>query len=108
MYPKQSRNKTMSKTYAVYILANRRNGTLYVGVTNDLVRRVSEHKKSITPGFTHKYKINKLVYFETTNSIDSAITREKQLKGGSRNKKIELVESINPNWQDLFLELQGE
>ena len=79
-----------------------------MGVTNDLVRRVSEHKEGITPGFTHKYKVNKLVYFETTNSIDSAITREKQLKGGSRNKKIELVESINPNWQDLFLELQGE
>ena len=89
-------------TYYVYILASHRNGTLYVGVTNDLKRRVAEHREGLADGFTKKYKVHMLVHFESTSSIESAIVREKQLKAGSRKKKLALIESGNPEWKDLF------
>ena len=85
----------MSKEYYVYIMTNK-SRTLYTGVTNDLMRRVYEHKNKLARGFTSKYKIQYLVYYETTSSIDSAIQREKQIKGWLRAKKIALIESINP------------
>ena len=78
-----------------------KSGTLYTGVTNDLERRVYEHKNNLFPGFTSKYNITSLVYFEETKNIYSAITREKQIKGWLRAKKIDLIESINPRWHDL-------
>ena len=86
--------------YFVYIMTNK-SGTLYVGVTNNLERRISEHKNSLIEGFTKKYKINKLLYFEETNDILAAINREKQIKGWRRDKKIALIESVNPMWKDL-------
>ena len=86
--------------YFVYIMTNK-SGTLYVGVTNDLERRISEHKNSLIEGFTKKYKINTLLYYEETNDVRAAIEREKQIKGWRREKKIALVESINPTWKDL-------
>lgn len=92
---------TFEKTYCVYIMTNKNNTVLYTGVTNNLERRVYEHKNRIKKGFTTKYNIDKLVYFEQTNDIQSAIGREKQIKGGSRQKKIDLINSMNPNWEDL-------
>ena len=91
----------ISKTYCVYIMTNKRNSTLYTGVTNNLLRRAHEHKRGVGSKFTHRYKINKLVYYETTNDVEAAIIREKQIKDGSREKKIGLVNSINPGWWDL-------
>jgi putative endonuclease len=92
------------KTYYVYILTSKYNGTLYVGVTNDLERRVYEHKNKIVEGFTKQYNVNILVYYEETEDIVSAITREKVLKKFSRQKKINLIESMNEDWRDLSLE----
>jgi putative endonuclease len=92
--------------YWVYILASRRNGTLYVGVTNDLVRRVWEHKQGFT-GFTAKYGVKRLVYFEDTDNATAAIQREKNLKHWPRAWKIALVERANPNWCDLYDQLTG-
>ena len=89
------------KTYCVYIMTNKHNTTLYTGVTNNLQRRVHEHKSGMGSKFTHRYNIYKLVYFETTNDVEAAIIREKQIKGGTRQKKIDLVNSINPGWRDL-------
>ncbi len=89
------------RTYYVYVMANKKNGTIYTGVTNDLVRRVYEHKHKLTPGFTSKYGLTRLVYFEDTNDITVGIAREKQIKGWLRKKKIELIESMNPEWSDL-------
>ena len=91
----------MSKEYYVYILTNKYNTVLYTGVTNDLMRRVCEHKDGIGIKFTKKYNLNKLVYYEVTNDANAAIAREKQIKAGSRQKKIELIENLNPEWQDL-------
>ena len=91
----------MPKTYYVYILANKRNGTLYIGVTNDLERRVYEHKNHLAKGFTERYNINVLVYFEQTDDIQIALEREKQLKKWNRNWKLELIEKLNPQWKDL-------
>jgi putative endonuclease len=88
------------KEYCVYILANETNTTLYTGVTNNLKRRVIEHKNNVMDGFTSRYKLHKLVYYEVTNDIKAAIQREKQIKGGSRQKKIDLVNSMNPGWND--------
>ncbi len=88
------------KTYYVYIMTNR-SKTLYVGITSALVRRVYEHKQKLLDGFTKKYNITKLVYFEDTNDVMAAISREKQIKGWLRRKKIALIESVNPNWKDL-------
>jgi len=86
----------------VYILFNQRNGTLYVGVTSNLVVRVYEHKSKMVDGFTKKYKVDKLGYYEVYDDIVSAIAREKQIKGGSRADKMALIESMNPEWNDLY------
>ena len=93
------------KSYYVYILASKRNGTLYIGITSDLIKRVYEHKNNLVDGFTKKYKIHNLVYFEETNDVQSAIKREKQIKAWKRSWKIELIESKNPDWKDLYKEL---
>ena len=90
------------KTYYVYILASEKNGTIYVGVTNDLFRRVSEHKNKEVQGFTSKYTVDKLVYYEPTNDVSAAIQREKQLKAWKRKWKLELIEKQNPDWHDLY------
>ena len=90
----------MTKQYYVYIMTNR-SKTLYTGVTNDLIRRVYEHKNKMVEGFTKKYNIMKLVYFEETSDVQAAIEREKQIKGWLRSKKIALIESKNPEWKDL-------
>ena len=89
-------------SYYVYLLASQRNGTLYVGVTNDLVRRVYEHKNGLADGFTKKYAVHMLVCFEISESIDSAISREKQLKNWRREWKVALIEKANPEWEDLY------
>ncbi len=86
--------------YYVYIMTNH-SGTLYIGVTNDLQRRVWQHKQKLIKGFTKRYNITRLVYYEETSDIKAAITREKQLKGWIRRKKIVLIESCNPDWKDL-------
>ena len=90
------------KTYYVYILASRKDGTLYIGFTNDLKRRVYEHKNNLVEGFTNKYNVNMLVYYEQTNDVNSAIQREKRLKKWERKWKIRLIEKMNPDWLDLF------
>ncbi|MCR8561772.1 GIY-YIG nuclease family protein [Mucilaginibacter sp. BJC16-A38] len=87
--------------YSVYILTNKSNTTFYVGVTSELENRVWQHKNKVHDGFTSKYAINKLVYYEEYQWIQDAIAREKQLKGGSRQKKIDLILSVNPSWVDL-------
>lgn len=92
----------MNKTWYVYILANKENGTLYVGVTSDLLRRIYEHKQGLNDWFTKKYSTKKLVYYEECPSIESAILREKQLKWWNRWKKISLIVSINPERKDLY------
>ncbi len=89
------------KNYYVYILASKRNGTLYIGVTNDLARRLGEHKSKSVPGFTRRYGVDILVWYEIHNHIDAAITREKQLKGWNRAWKIRLIETHNSGWNDL-------
>ena len=91
------------RQYYVYILTNR-SKTLYVGVTNDLERRVQEHRTGYSAGFTSRYNLNRLVYYEHTSDVESAIAREKQIKGWLRHKKVALVESVNPNWKDLSLD----
>jgi putative endonuclease len=95
----------MSKQYYVYIMTNSRNTVLYVGVTNDLIRRVYEHKEKLADRFTRKYNIIKLVYYEIFEDIENAISREKQIKAGSRRKKVQLIDSINREWRDLYDEL---
>jgi putative endonuclease len=92
------------KQYCVYIMASRTR-VLYIGVTNDLERRVYEHKPKLVPGFTSQYNVDKLVYFETTPDIRGAIAREKELKGWLRAKKIALIESSNPDWDDLGVQM---
>ena len=86
----------------VYILFNKRNGTLYTGVTSNLIKRVYEHKNKIIKGFTSKYEVDKLGWYEVHNSMISAIEREKQIKSGSRKKKLDLIEGINLQWDDLY------
>ncbi|HBC71447.1 MAG TPA: GIY-YIG nuclease [Coxiellaceae bacterium] len=90
------------RTYWVYILCSRRNGTLYVGVTNDLVRRVYEHKQKLVKGFTKKYAVDKLVYMEEFNDINEAISREKVIKKWKRVWKLRLIEQENYQWEDLY------
>ncbi len=92
----------MKKHYYFYIMTNKRNTVLYAGVTNDLIRRVYEHREKLVDGFTKKYNITKLVYYEDFNDIEYAILREKQIKGGSRRKKILLINGINREWKDLY------
>ena len=91
--------------YYVYILASKRNGTLYIGVTNNLVKRVWEHKNKFVEGFTKDYQVDKLVYYEFTNDIKSAIAREKLLKSWNRKWKLDLIEKENPDWHDLYDEI---
>lgn len=92
-------------TYYLYILASQRNGTLYIGVTNDLTRRVAEHKNGNISSFTKKYKVDMLVYAEEYQSIHDAIYREKQLKKWNREWKLKLIEGSNPNWDDLYYDV---
>jgi putative endonuclease len=92
----------------IYILASKCNGTLYIGVTTDLLSRVEKHKTDINEGFTKKYQVHRLVYYEQTESILSAIQREKQMKKWKREWKIELIEKNNPEWNDLYEELLKE
>ena len=92
-------------TYYVYILTSRRNGTLYVGVTNNLIRRVFEHRNNLVKGFTEKYGVHTLAYYEDCQSIESAIRREKQLKEWQRKWKLSLIEETNPEWRDLYDEI---
>ena len=91
--------------YYVYILASKKNGTLYIGVTNNLVRRIYEHKHDVEAGFTKQYGVHLLVYFEETIDVKSAIQREKQLKKWNRVWKIRLIEKSNPEWKDLYEEI---
>ena len=93
------------KQYYVYILASKKNGTLYIGVTNDLIKRVYEHKQGIMGGFTKRYNVNKLVYYEIHTDINEAIKREKAMKKWMRKWKIDLIEEKNPEWKDLYYEL---
>jgi len=93
------------KQYYVYIMTNKRNKVLYTGITSDLKNRIWEHKEKVIKGFTKKYNIDKLVYFEIFNDPENAILREKQIKAGSRYKKIELIKGINPEWKDLYNKL---
>jgi len=93
------------KNYYVYLLASKRNGTLYVGVTNDLVRRVWEHKSDFVKGFTKKYQVHQLVWFEATENVEAAIIREKQIKKWNRAWKLELIEKMNPEWKDLYADI---
>ncbi len=92
----------MQKSYFVYLVASRRNGTLYIGVTNNLARRIGEHKAKHVEGFTKRYDVNLLVWFEEHADIHGAIAREKQLKGWNRAWKIRLIQKANPDWADLF------
>jgi len=93
---------SVNKQPAVYILASKRNGTLYVVVTSDLVKRIWEHKNNIAGGFTKRYDVHQLVWYESHESMESAINREKRLKEWKRKWKLELIESSNPNWQDFY------
>ena len=93
------------KKYFVYILSNKRNGTLYIGVTNNLIRRIYEHKNNLIEGFTKNYNIHQLVYYEEYNNIDTAISREKQMKKWNRSWKMQIIEKNNSTWRDLYEEL---
>ncbi|OGG11584.1 hypothetical protein A2Z00_05135 [Candidatus Gottesmanbacteria bacterium RBG_13_45_10] len=93
------------KSYYIYIASNISNRVLYTGITNDLLRRMYEHREKLNTGFTSRYHVNKLVYYEIFNSAPEAIMREKQIKGGSRVKKLELIRKMNPNFEDLYVRL---
>lgn len=92
----------MGRSYCVYILASQIGGTLYIGVTNDLIRRVHQHKSDVVEGFSKKYGVHRLVYFEQFDDIENAIRREKRLKKWNRAWKVRLIEEKNPNWDDLY------
>lgn len=94
-----------TKYYYVYIITNKINTVLYTGVTNNLVRRIYEHQQKLVSGFTSQYNVNKLVWFEVYEDIKEAIIREKQIKGGSRKKKLDLIKSLNPTFEDLYLNI---
>ena len=95
----------MSKTYYVYLLSNKKSTVIYTGMTNDLVRRVYQHKQGQSESFTQRYRVNRLMYFESFADVRDALEREKQLKAGSRQKKLDLINSTNPEWRDLYGEL---
>ena len=95
----------MTKNYYVYMLASKKNGTLYIGVTSHLSKRVYEHKRKLISGFTKKYNVDKLVYYEITEDVESAILREKRLKKWKRQWKVELIEQKNPEWNDLYYDI---
>lgn len=97
----------LERQYYIYIMTNHTNTVLYTGVTNDLIRRVYEHKQETTPGFTKRYHVTKLVYYEACQDVTAAIAREKQIKGGPRQAKLNLIEAANPQWQDLYLSMIG-
>jgi predicted GIY-YIG superfamily endonuclease len=108
IHPRNSAEKdkhTLSREPCVYILANRRQGTLYTGVTSNLAERVFQHREGLTPGFSSRYACNRLVFYERYERMDEAIAREKQIKGGSRARKIALIEAVNPDWKDLYRSL---
>ena len=96
------------RNYYLYIMTNRHNTVLYTGVTNDLIKRVYDHKKGVGGVFTGRYGVNKLVYYEIFDDPENANQREKQIKGGARRKKIELIESVNPGWEDLYAQIAEE
>jgi putative endonuclease len=100
-----SRNMKQKKIFSVYILASKKNGTIYIGVTSNIRRRVYEHKNGLVEGFTKKYKVHDLIYYESYEYINDALTREKQLKHWNRKWKIELIEKENPEWKDLYEDL---
>jgi putative endonuclease len=100
-----SYNNAPMKQWFVYMLASRRNGTLYIGVTNDLARRIGEHKSKVQSGFTEKYDVNKLVYYEAYPTPDEAIRREKNMKAWQRTWKLRVIEELNPEWKDLSVDL---
>ena len=93
------------RQYAVYILTNPASTVLYTGVTNDLKRRTYEHREDAVEGFTKRYNVHRLVYYEVCDDVTSAIAREKQIKAGSRKKKMSLIDAFNPSWRDLYFEL---
>jgi putative endonuclease len=93
------------KQSAIYIIASQKNGTIYTGVTSDLPKRISEHKQKIRKGFAARHNCTQLVYYESYETMEGAILREKQLKGGSREKKLYLIETNNPDWKDVYEEL---
>jgi putative endonuclease len=95
----------MNRQPVVYILASKRNGTLYIGVTSDLIKRVWEHKHNVMKGFTERYRVHRLVWYEMHETMESAIRKEKMLKNWKRAWKLELIERSNPNWQDLYEEV---
>ena len=95
----------MTKQPAIYILSNKKNGTLYTGVTSNLVQRIHQHKENTFKGFTGRYDCKNLVYYEVFDDMENAILREKQIKGGSRKKKIALIEGLNPEWMDLYSQI---
>jgi len=95
----------MDRHYYIYLMTNEGNTVIYTGVTNDLKRRVYEHKEKLAEGFTKRYNITKLVYYEVFEDVENAILREKQIKGGSKQKKVELIHGMNEEWQDLYEEL---
>ena len=95
----------MDRRFYVYMLTNFKNTVIYTGVTNDLMRRVFEHRMKLRDGFTKRYNITKLVYYEEFVDVKNALAREKRIKGGSRRKKVELIDKFNPEWRDLFEEM---
>ena len=100
-----SSGKIFMANFYIYILSNKENGVLYIGITNNLEKRVWEHKEKVVKGFTNKYNVDKLVYYEIANGPTNAIAREKQLKAGSRKKKLDLISKFNPRWVDLYYQL---
>ena len=104
MYRNNIINNKKEHRYYIYILASRRNGTLYIGVTSNLEKRIYQHKNKLVDGFTKKYKVHMLVYYEQTKDIQSAIIREKQMKKWNRKWKIRLIEQFNPNWKNLYFD----
>jgi putative endonuclease len=95
----------LEKVFCVYILTNRRNRVLHTGVTGDLKARIYQHREKLLPGFTNRYNVSKLVYYEAGYEASGAVAREKQIKAGSRRKKIDLISRLNPEWRDLYEEL---
>ena len=93
------------KQPCVYMMTNRRDGTLYVGVTSNLVQRVWQHKSGFVEGFTKRYSLHRLAWFEVHETMESAISREKQLKAGNRKRKLRLIEALNPDWRDLYIDI---
>jgi len=97
----------MKEYFYVYIISNKRNGTLYIGVTSDLIKRIYQHREGLIDGFTKKYNVKALVYYEQHENAESAITREKQMKEWKRQWKLELIEKTNPEWEDLYDKITG-